>query len=70
MTSEADAIDRYIERVAREEEDDLARKHGEFIISAFERLALGQSKDNPMVGLINEGLRLRQASLQEEDNQQ
>ena len=27
-----DAIDRYIERVAREEEDDIDRQHGQFIL--------------------------------------
>jgi len=34
--SEGDAIDRMVERMAREEQDDLDRTHGEFILAAVD----------------------------------
>ena len=34
--SEGDAVDRMVERMAREEEDDINRKQGEFILAAVD----------------------------------
>ncbi len=49
----------YFERVAREEEDDINRKQGEFLLDLYDQ-ALRQQQEDPVLKLMNEGLRLQQ----------
>jgi hypothetical protein len=60
----SEAIDRYIERVARAEQDDMERAHGQFILE----VATGKpQQEDPLLSALNEAW--RQATEAEADQQ-
>lgn len=60
----SEAIDRYIERVARAEQDDIERAHGQFILE----VATGKpQREDPLLSALNEAW---QAELASEDDKQ
>ena len=61
-----DAIDRMIERAAREEQDDIDRKQGQFILDAMDAEDRRKQAGNPLIEAIN---RAHQAKAEEADKQ-
>ena len=61
--SEYDALDAMVERMAREEQDDLDRTHGQFILD----VATGkpQQEEDPLLSALNEAWRAELGNLAE-----
>ena len=62
--NEYDAIDAMIERMAREEQDDINRKQAETLLGMFEANAR-RRQDDPVLKFANEVLRRAQAEASE-----
>ena len=63
MSSEASDVDAMIERMAREEQDDLDRAHGQHILNVTDYARRSQRLEDPLVQILRQA---RQAKAEDD----